>query len=315
VKSLWILLLVLAPLVAFAGVARADDDVEAQAEEEAGAHFNRGKELFDEGDYGAALVEFQRAYQLSPNWRVLFNIGQVQYQLQDYPAAKQTLERYLKEGGSEIPPDRRTIVRSDIERLKLRVAYLRITVNVTGATVAIDDKEIGTSPLDGEVAVSAGRRKVSATRKGAPPATRFVEVAGGDTLDVALEVGEGSAGDPGDGPEPEPGSADEAEGGVPWASWAVTAGFGVGTLVFGLLALNASTDLADAKERATDKDELDEDRNRTLGFAITTDVLLAATAIAGAVSLYLTITGSGDPDETSVELHVRPGGATLEGRF
>jgi hypothetical protein len=48
------------------------------AVKDAEAHFHRNVDLYKDSDYGGALVEFQRAYDLAPNYRVLFNLGQTQ---------------------------------------------------------------------------------------------------------------------------------------------------------------------------------------------------------------------------------------------
>ena len=64
---------------------------------EAGKHFQRAVALYGEADYRAALVEFRRAYALSPNAAVLYNVGEAEYQLQDYAGALQTFEHYLTE--------------------------------------------------------------------------------------------------------------------------------------------------------------------------------------------------------------------------
>lgn len=86
-------------------VAHAQTDAKPSdaAREEASGHFQRGVELFQEGAFRAALVEFERAYGIAPDYRLLYNIGQVKLQLQDYLGATQSYERYLEEGGSEIP--------------------------------------------------------------------------------------------------------------------------------------------------------------------------------------------------------------------
>src|SRR4051794_6696164 len=41
--------------------------------EEAIARFKRGLELHGEGDFSAALIEFRKAYELAPQYRVLYN--------------------------------------------------------------------------------------------------------------------------------------------------------------------------------------------------------------------------------------------------
>jgi tetratricopeptide (TPR) repeat protein len=64
----------------------------AEAAREARERFQRGVELYKEGDYRAALLEFRHAYRLSPNPVVLFNIAQSHYELRDYAGAKTAFE-------------------------------------------------------------------------------------------------------------------------------------------------------------------------------------------------------------------------------
>src|SRR5215218_10346672 len=78
-----------------------------EARDEAKSRFLKGLDLFKEGDYQAALIEFRRANELAPNYNVLYNIGQVYFQLTDYPNALNSLERYLKEGGDQVSAKRR----------------------------------------------------------------------------------------------------------------------------------------------------------------------------------------------------------------
>ena len=66
-------------------------------------HHRRGLELYDEGDFRLALVEFERAYSVGHNFKILFNIGQVHFQLNGYAKARLALEQYLKEGGAAVP--------------------------------------------------------------------------------------------------------------------------------------------------------------------------------------------------------------------
>ena len=54
--------------------------------ERAREHFERGVDYYGEGDYRAALIEFQRAYSIQPTYRLLYNLGQVAYELRDYAA-------------------------------------------------------------------------------------------------------------------------------------------------------------------------------------------------------------------------------------
>jgi hypothetical protein len=155
---------------------------------EAARHFDQGVKLYEEGDWRGALVEFERAYATLPNYRVLYDIGQSRFQLQDYAGALEALQKYLAEGSAEVIADRRERVAATIADLQMRVAHLRITSNVSGAEVAIDDVTVGTTPLPDPVVVSVGRRRISLSTAGRPPLIRFVDVAGQDSLDLALNL-------------------------------------------------------------------------------------------------------------------------------
>src|SRR6202142_3534751 len=110
------------------------------AGEEASNHFKRGLQLFDEADYTLALVEFERAYQLAPNYRALYNIALVDMQLGRYADAARTLEQYVHDGGSAIAPSRRAEVNKPLGELKFRTAIIEISLNVPRAEVMLDGK-------------------------------------------------------------------------------------------------------------------------------------------------------------------------------
>jgi len=156
-------------------------------------HFTRGVKLYEEDDFRTALIEFNRAYELAPNWQVLYNIGQASYQLRDYANALKTLERYVAAGGASIAPDRRQQVDREMEELRGRVAHVTFLSNVRGAELTLDDVALGATPFAGPELVGAGRHKVTASKVGWGAATRVVDIAGGDNLTIALELREESA--------------------------------------------------------------------------------------------------------------------------
>ena len=157
--------------------------------QEASRHFHRGVELSEDGDWRAALIEFERAYAITPNFRVLYDIGQCRFQLHDYPGALTAFQKYLADGLELVPADRRATVVSDIESLKGRVAFVRLVTPETGAEISIDDTVVGTTPFASPVTVSAGRHKVSASKSGFAGVVRYVDVAGEETLDVPIHFG------------------------------------------------------------------------------------------------------------------------------
>src|SRR5262245_38457027 len=80
-------------------------------------HFNRGVEYVHDGDLKGALIEFKRAYAVSPNYRVLYNLGQVANALGRYTEAQDYFQHYLNDGGEEISSDRKRDVETQLNKL------------------------------------------------------------------------------------------------------------------------------------------------------------------------------------------------------
>jgi hypothetical protein len=158
---------------------------DAKAAEE---RFLRARQLYDEGDFALALVEFRRAYDLAPNYRVLYNIGQVNIQLFNYAAARIALEKYLQDGGTEIPAPRRSQAETDLKMLRERTAYLQIVTVPGGSDVIIDEMPVGKAPFEEPLLVNAGQRKITVNRSGYASQTRYITLAGGDRNDVRFEL-------------------------------------------------------------------------------------------------------------------------------
>jgi hypothetical protein len=160
----------------------------AQAGEEASTRFKRGLQLFDEGDYALALVEFERAYQLAPNYRALYNIGLVNVQLGRYADATRTFNRYLHDGGDEITAARKAEVASAFAELKLRTSTIDISSNVPGAEVLLDGKPLDATIFHGPTLIDAGEHTLRASAVGFAPVLRTVTLAGGDVTSVRLQL-------------------------------------------------------------------------------------------------------------------------------
>jgi hypothetical protein len=332
----WAARVILGAAVAGATLAAAPHDAAAQTptaaqRDEAKRRFQAGLDLFREGNYPASLVEFKRAYDIAPNYNVLYNIGQVYYQLQDYVNASKYLTEYLEEGGKRITPARRAEVEADLEKLKMRIAQVNVATNVSGAQIMVDDQPLGVTPLGQPALVSAGRRVFSATKEGYQSVRKTVEVAGGDRLDVQLELPELA---PGQAPMPLPpvtGDGDVAPTTPPPAgapppppdkpfptapviAWGVTGVLGAGAAIFGVLALGKDDDLAELKGAPDpDPDALDSAASSTTTMAAVSDVFLVCTAIGAGVSIYLTIDyATSDPEPADQQVgRTRPPAPTL----
>ena len=280
----------------------------------AAVRFQQAVELYREGSYEGALAEFRKAYQISPSYRVLYNIAQTQYALHDFVGAQKSLMQYMAEGRGEIPADRRGQVDEMLAKLEERTAHLQISTNVTGVDIRVDGVSVGTSPLSGLVPVNVGTRKVSAFKTGAPEAVRMVTVAGKESVKVELQIDESIVTSAAPAPSAVPPSASLIDKTQPRAvslikttqppvtpsraglivSLSTTAAFGVGTGVFGYLALNAQKNLKDqVNTYPNTKANIEDARTRSKNYGYVADALGAATVISGGVALYFALSHSG----------------------
>jgi tetratricopeptide (TPR) repeat protein len=279
---------------------------------EADTHFRHGVELYRDGDFTTALVEFQRAYELDAKYQVLYNIAEAYFQLQDYAHALQTFQRYLTDGGKRISAKRRKEVDKELEKLKGRVARLSVVTSEPGATVTIDDATVATTPLNEALLVSAGRRKVTATLPGRPPVTRVVELAGGDIQTITLEI-------PAAAPVKVVAAPQRSIAG-PVIAWVSTGALTAGAVATGILALGASGDL---KEKLAvfpgDPKAIAAARSKTSAFALATDILAATAIAAGGVSIFLTVRQRADdapaPAAPTARIVLYPTGVGIAGTF
>ncbi len=308
-----------------------DDPADAMGE--AQARFRRGLELYAEDDFRAALVEFQRAYELAPSFRILYNIAQVQFQLQDYAGSLRSFERYLQEGADRIDAARRQDVEKDMERLRTRVASITISTEHDGVEVYVDDVLVGVTPLP-SLLVSSGRRRVRARLEGHAPVTHVVDVAGAEeaTLRLQFDVAHVQPGlaepklpDPApvaprlEAPTPalSPVPDGSEEPAVPWVGWTITGVLAAGAATTGIMAVRASSDLQDLRGTPNVGSEALEDASSDAKrWALATDVLGIGAVVAGGISLYLTLDRDAEPrGAPGVRWGLGPGSLGVAGRF
>ncbi len=152
-------------------------------------HFGRAVEFYRDGNYEAALADFDRAYELAPHWGLLYNIGLAHAALLNYPAAVDALERHLREGADEVPVTRRSQLERELRRLESLIGRLVITFEGPAAVALyIDGIERATSPFADPITVAAGRRRVEVRADSFLPFRREVIVAGGVEVELSVEL-------------------------------------------------------------------------------------------------------------------------------
>jgi hypothetical protein len=284
--------------------------------DEARQHFADGLKLYKDGDFDAALVQFERAYAIKPNYKVLYNIAQTYFQLREYVEARDDMARYLKDGGSAIDPERQAAASKDLADLEKRVAKVTLTVNVVGATVLVDGKKVGTTPLSEPISVSEGQRTISVEAPNRGARERLIRVAGGEQQSLSLTFEEAPS-----PVVPAPLSRREQPkaSGLGAGFWSTAIGavaLGAGAGVTGYLALKASNDNQDQqKQLGVSASTIDDSNSRAKTLALTSDILSGAALVCAGAAVVIFVTSPHHRDSAQVGLNIGPGSATLFGRF
>lgn len=275
--------------------------------ERARLHFQKGVDYYSEGDLAAAMVELQRAYDLKPSYRLLYNLGQVAYEQRDYAEAERYFRDYLAQGGDEIETPRRVEIEQELERLKGRVADVMVRADLPDAELFVDEREAGRLPLVKPLRLSAGRRAIRAELPGRPAVQRVIDVVGGEPQSVELRFG----------PEPQTAARDDDS---VWSSPALWTGIGTGVLALGAggMALWTSSEQAkydDAIDGQTSRSELDELSDSTEQKALITDVLLGAAVVGAAVTVVLLIVDDDSDEHAPSYGRIQIGPGSIQGTF
>lgn len=177
IPALTPLVLIAALVIGDIGVAEAEES-DSQSRYE--SHFRRGVSLFRGREYEAALTEFVEAHRLRGHYAILLNIAYCYQEMGRAAEAIDHFERYLEGGGRSIPRARRREVEGELRELRARVVDVTIRVNIDGAAVFVDGREVGTAPLDAPISLRTGAvHRVEARLSGYRTATEELSLAQG----------------------------------------------------------------------------------------------------------------------------------------
>ncbi len=171
---------------------------DADAAARARAEFQAGIEHFSAERYSEAIHSFQIAASIIPSADLWYNIARAYEELarirgdaSDYEQAIAHYQRYLT--ARVDPPDRAT-VEQQIANLTERLESVRATAHVVpstgtlrmrsdhdGASVMVDDRVIGTTPIETEVELTPGVHQLRADLDGFVPFVGHVTVEAGTT--------------------------------------------------------------------------------------------------------------------------------------
>jgi hypothetical protein len=156
---------------------------------EAKKNFEVGLKLYKEGLVKEALAAFVAADKIVARASVERNIGQCQRDLKDFAAAYETYSALLEKFGGTLKPAESTDVKRAIDELSLLTGTIEVKTPEADATVALDDKTIGKTPLAKPIRVNIGTHSLTVTKAGFETFSKSVDCRGSDQIvvDAALE--------------------------------------------------------------------------------------------------------------------------------
>lgn len=152
---------------------------DVDADDPAREHFFAGVELYAGGDREGAVEQFVASFELRHEPVVAYNLGQVLKELRRYEEAVFWYGRFLTmTEHSEVRATmrKRRVVTALVRRLRRALVELAIEVLPEGTSIVLDERLVGTAPLDAPLLVSPGERVLRLSAEGY------------DTLEERLQV-------------------------------------------------------------------------------------------------------------------------------
>jgi tetratricopeptide (TPR) repeat protein len=263
------------------------------------AKLKPGIALVKAHDYDKAVASLSKAYASTKDARALYWIGRAHQENARNADALRAYKQYLKEA-SLAPADPRSIeVLGNIQTLSMQLAVVIVTAT-EGATITVDDVEVGKAPLPEALYVEPGKHAIAATLD-ARSTSKPIDVAteSRSTVDlVFVEKPKPAAAlveqAPAAKPEPSPARSTAMTPSRSRVDAVTIGGLGVatalaaGSVFFGVKALGTASDF-DAKkgELGASRDDLDALQNETrMQAGLSLGLGLAAIGAAG-VTLFV----------------------------
>lgn len=257
--------------------------------------FEAGVDFIQDPDgarYGEAYRSFKAAYEESPSWKILGNLGISAMKIERDGEALDALEAYLEAGRSDLDDDEIKQVERDVRTLRASTTWVEITTNVSGATA--EDTRV---PLSGEhvsnryefegsklrIGVHNGNHTISIKKPGYAAQSWTFTASGEDlTHDFVLAVET----------KPQPTASDSASTKDPetarpvpvltWITIGTTAAFTAGAVVTGVMALDKQKQFDE--ENGNDEEVAKKLRKSGQTLNLTTDILIGAAVVSAAVA-------------------------------
>jgi hypothetical protein len=138
-----------------------------------------------------ALSAWRAAWSIKQEPLLACNIGRAEQRHGSPREAAEFLSICLRLAPAPVTPDdkkRRALFETDMKLARRRVASVRVEPSESGASIQVDGRDAGLSPLPDEIFLTPGEHKVSAALKGYEPAEVAITVKEGESRTLPLTL-------------------------------------------------------------------------------------------------------------------------------
>lgn len=150
--------------------------------------YDAGRVLFEDADYAGALMKFQHAFETTPDPRLLWNMAACEKSARHYASALALLERYRREGDLKMTEAQRGEVLALIETMQTFISRIHLVVDEPGASVFVDERQLGTTPMTDPLLVDLGMRRIRVSKLGFQDQVITQEFGGGSELTLYMTL-------------------------------------------------------------------------------------------------------------------------------
>ena len=246
--------------------------------------------------FEAALSEYQAAYEAYPDPQIFFPIAQAEQRLGRFVDALQHYQQLLAESKT-LSPALRGQVQIHLDEVRKNLAAVVLEIEPEGATILIDGKEAGRSPMSQPVFVEPGQHRYSVTGDGYESVEGVLDLPSGKEMRKRIRLERAPvASDSQDRtrrrraaprPSARPSSRERAPhrpSAVPlWIGVGVTGALAAGAGVTGAVALSKHGQYQDQSKSQASREAARRDGKQ---MASVTDILLGGALVAAGVTAY-----------------------------
>jgi tetratricopeptide (TPR) repeat protein len=163
-----------------------DTPLSAEATKQRREWMHKGNAEYVQKHWDAARDCYLKAWDIKRHFTIAANLAEVEMRLGHYAEAAGYLKYVLANLPEEQQQERQSAEKQLLE-CRSHLTAVRVAVDVSNATVLVDGRDVGQTPLHDELLLEPGKHVISVTKPGYPNLSRELS-AEGNQVDVTLTL-------------------------------------------------------------------------------------------------------------------------------